>query len=149
MLKVGDRVYIIGRSSRHHIPINDGVEHEITNVEREYSPQRYWVDSNFNCYLFEVDIKLIPKTIEHMKKELIDATSKAAAAMNYQHNVESQLRWMEENGITEFDEQAFKVYRVVDLFEQANLSKQDKIRMLSKVLSNEPVETVKESPENL
>lgn len=118
---IGKKVKIISNSSGHAIPIGtEGI------VERQQGNQLFLKGNGSWFYL--TDVKILDTSKDDIAKNIDKLKSEIAIA-------ENQLKFMDDNGLENYDEDQFKVYQTLTTLEDATLSKMDKAKMIADLIS--------------
>jgi hypothetical protein len=89
------------------------------------------------CYYFPYELKsLEPDTKEEILESIKEVQNEIETKNSEISNLRSKLKFMEENGLEEFDEDQFKVFRTLELIDSKDLSKMEMVKEIAKLIKN-------------
>ena len=94
--------------------------------------QGYNQGSNYNFYDYE--LVLGPYNKEVIEKEIAEINEEKAKLDTEIGDLESKIQWMEEVGVTEFDEDEYKVWKTLSLLEDDSVGKIEKMKEIAKMI---------------
>lgn len=92
----------------------------------------YNVGHQYNIYDYE--LVLGPYNKEAIEKEIADINEKKTKLDSEVSELNHKIEWMETIGVSEFDEDEFKVYRTLSLLEDDNVGKIEKMKEIAKLI---------------
>lgn len=127
-LKKGQKFIVTSTQGGHNYPLN-----KVLTLKRDMvaggSPNDIAVEVQYGNNISPTCIKLVNYTIDEMKKELKTLESNFKLAKT---SIQSQITFCEENGLTEFDEDLFKVLEALKVLDSqsSNIEKAKVIALL-------------------
>lgn len=82
----------------------------------------------------EKEFELSPETKKELQNSLLSLEKSIKTIQDEQVLIKSRIKFMEDNGIEEYDETTFKTFHVLNLLEQKHLSKIEKAKLISTLL---------------
>jgi hypothetical protein len=93
-------------------------------------------NSNNGSWYYGYELKsLEPYTKEEILESIKEVESEIRTKNSEISNLKSKLKFMEENGLEEFDEDQFKVFRTLELIDSKELSKMEMAKEIAKLIS--------------
>lgn len=128
-LKIGDRVKVIANACGSNYAIGSvGV---IVQIHEGYPRSFVLEDVKTKIrgnFIQEYDVKLYELSEQEIQEEI--------SSLNEQiKEKENMLKWMKETNNETFNEEEFKVWRTLTLFEDETLSKSEKAKLIAKLIS--------------
>jgi hypothetical protein len=119
----GERVKVVGNSSGHQMPIGT-----ILTI-KGYNGMFAQVYENHMSY-YEVDLEAMPYRLEDAQKAYNKAEKRYLKE-------KTRLDYMQETGVEELSEKAFREHMVQKILQDGNMSLEDKTKNIEAVYSNE------------
>jgi predicted nucleic acid-binding Zn-ribbon protein len=94
--------------------------------------QGYNQGNTYNFYDYE--LVLGPYSKEAIEKEIAEINEEKAKLDTEIGDLESKIQWMEEVGVTEFDEDEYKVWKTLSILEDDSVGKLVKMKEIAKMI---------------
>ncbi len=145
MFKVGDRVRIIRVGNDPTNPLRSGhsflMNHVYTigrvdNSRNDF--QRLYMNGDpLGMYCTNSEVELVAQTAEELTKKADSVRNVIKKYHELLSQVEAQIEWMTETKAETFDPETYRIYKILGMFEQANVPKEQKVKMLKSLLNPE------------
>lgn len=97
------------------------------------NPNYIYIKENMNIYFLEKDIdtsytkEMIEEEISNFEKEIVKFEKEISSLRDKQ-------KFMDDNGLTEYDEDQFKVYKTLSVLEQKETSQMEKAKIIADLI---------------
>jgi hypothetical protein len=131
--KVGNKIKVIANKGGHNYEI--GEVYKVVKIYNDSLTAKSLDGKFVGNSLYGTEIEFVSLTIDELKE---DNESLKANIAEIQKEIEDnnlKIAWMEENGVSEYDENQFKAFRTLSLLEDETLSKLEKAKLIGELVS--------------